>query len=66
VQINRQNYLLVTTTKNLVPQNSRLVKAEPTQGLWQTLPGSLRQAAYMRGEQSQVSGTRFLVVVTSR
>jgi hypothetical protein len=56
VQINRQNYLLVTTTKNLVPQNSRLVKAEPTRGLWQTLPGSLRQAAYMRGEQSQVSG----------
>jgi hypothetical protein len=56
VQINRQNYLLVTTTKDLVPQNSRLVKAEPTQGLWQTLPGSTRDAAYMGGQQSQISG----------
>jgi len=56
VQINRQNYLLVTTTKGLVPQNSRLVKAEPTQGLWQTLPGSARDAAYMGGQQSQISG----------
>ena len=56
VQINRQNYLLVTTTKDLVPQNSRLVKAEPTQGFWQTLPGSARDAAYMGGQQSQISG----------
>jgi Domain of unknown function (DUF4185) len=56
VQINRQNYLLVTTTKNLIPQSSRLVKAEPTQGLWQTLPGSTRAAAYLGGEQSQISG----------
>ena len=56
VQINRQNYLLVTTTKDLVPQNSRLVKAEPAQGLWQTLPGSARDAAYAGGRQSQISG----------
>ena len=56
VQINRQNYLLVTTTKNLVPQSSRLVKAEPTHGLWQTLPGSTRAAAYLGGQQSQISG----------
>src|ERR1700761_6874049 len=44
VQINRQNYLLVTTTKDLVPQSSRIVKAEPTRGLWQTVPGSVREA----------------------
>ena len=56
VQINRQNYLLVTTTKELVPQTSRLVKAEPTQGLWQTLPGSARDAGYMGGQQTQISG----------
>jgi Domain of unknown function (DUF4185) len=56
VQINRENYLLVTTTKELVPQTSRLVKAEPTQGLWQTLPGSARDAAYMGGQQTQISG----------
>lgn len=28
VQINRRNYLMVTTTKDLQPQNSRLVRAE--------------------------------------
>jgi len=56
VQINRQNYLLITTTENLVPQASRLVKAEPAQGFWQTVPGSVRQADYAGGQQSQISG----------
>ena len=56
VQINRQNYLLVTTAEELVPQSSRLVKAEPTHGFWQTLPGSVREAGYAGGQQSQISG----------
>jgi hypothetical protein len=56
VQINRQNYMLVTTAKELVPQSSRLVKAEPTHGVWQTLPGSVRDAAYLGGQQTQISG----------
>ena len=56
VQINRQNYLLVTTTKELVPQTSRLVKAQPVQGLWQTVPGSAREASYQGGGQTQISG----------
>jgi hypothetical protein len=56
VQINRQNYLLVTTTVELVPQNSRLVKAEPAHGLWRTVPGSVREAGYLGGQQSQISG----------
>jgi hypothetical protein len=56
VQINRQNYLLVTTTKDLAPQSSRLVKAEPAHGRWQTVPGSVRDGDYAGGEQSQVSG----------
>jgi hypothetical protein len=56
VQINRQNYLMVTTAVQLVPQNSRLVKAEPAHGLWQTVPGSVREATYMSGQQSQISG----------
>jgi Domain of unknown function (DUF4185) len=56
VQINRQSYLLVTTTKELVPQDSRLVKAEPTHGFWQTLPDSVRDAGYAGGQQSQISG----------
>jgi hypothetical protein len=56
VQINRQNYVLITTTKDLVPQSSRLVKAEAAQGLWQTVPGSVRNADYAGGQQSQISG----------
>ena len=56
VKINRQNYLLVATTKELVPQNTRLVKAQPAQGLWQTVPGSVREGAYQGGAQSQISG----------
>jgi len=56
VQINRQNYLLVTTTKNLVPASSRLVKAEAGQGAWRTVPGSQRSAGYAGGKQTQISG----------
>ncbi|CAN5504077.1 DUF4185 domain-containing protein [soil metagenome] len=56
VSINRQNYLMVTTTKNLVPATSRLVKAEAAQGNWQTVKGSKRDAAYQEGGQSQISG----------
>ena len=56
VQINRENYLLITTVRDLVPQNSRLVKADPAQPGWQTVPGSVRDAAYQGSRQSQISG----------
>lgn len=56
VQINRQNYLLVTTTKDLVPQTSRLVKAVAGQPGWQTVPGSQRPASYAEARQTQISG----------
>lgn len=56
VQINRENYLLVTTTRDLVPATSRLVKAEAALGNWRTLPGSSREADYADGRQSQISG----------
>jgi hypothetical protein len=56
VQINRQNYLLVTTVLNLVPQNSRLVKADPAVSNWPTVPGSVREASYQDDRQSQISG----------
>lgn len=56
VSINRQNYLLVTTTKNLVPQSSRIVKAQAGQGGWQTVPGSVRPAGHADGKQTQISG----------
>lgn len=56
VQINRENYLLVTTVKDLVPQNSKLVKANPAQGNWPTIPATQREASYEGGRQSQISG----------
>jgi hypothetical protein len=58
VQINRVNYLMVTTitTIGLVPRTSRLVKAEPAQDRWQTVPGSVRDASYQDSHQSQISG----------
>lgn len=56
VQINRQNYLLVTTTKSLVPVSSRLVKAQAAQSGWTTVPGSWRSADYAGGKQTQISG----------
>jgi hypothetical protein len=56
VQINRRNYLLVTTTVSLVPQTSRLVDAEPARGGWQSVAGSWRDGSYQGGRQSQISG----------
>jgi hypothetical protein len=56
VQINRENYMMVTTAKDLRPQSSRLVKADPARGNWPTLPNSERDAGYEGGRQSQISG----------
>jgi hypothetical protein len=56
VQINRENYMMVTTTRDLEPQTSRLVKADAAQGNWPTVPGSEREASYAGGAQSQISG----------
>jgi hypothetical protein len=56
VTINRENYLMINTTRNLVPDNSRLVKADPAQGGWPTVPGSVRSGKYAGGTQSQISG----------
>jgi Domain of unknown function (DUF4185) len=56
VEINRQNYLLITTTQRLVPVDSRLVKAEVSRSGWQTVPGSARPAGHAGGGQSQISG----------
>jgi hypothetical protein len=56
VQINRDNYMLVTTTRDLVPQTSRLVKADPARGNWPTVPGSQRDGSYADSRQSQISG----------
>jgi Domain of unknown function (DUF4185) len=55
-QINRENYMMVTTVKDLVPQTSRLVKANPAQGNWPTVPKSQRDAGYEGGRQTQITG----------
>jgi Domain of unknown function (DUF4185) len=56
VQINRRNYLMVATTKNLTPQSTRLVMAEPERGGWRTVPGSRRDGSFQGGAQTQISG----------
>ena len=56
VQINRENYMMVTTVKDLVPQTSRLVKANPAHGNWPTVPNSQRDAGYEGGRQTQITG----------
>jgi hypothetical protein len=56
VEINRDNYLLIATVHNLVPQTSRLVKADPARGKWPTVPGSVRKGSFQGGNQSQISG----------
>jgi hypothetical protein len=56
VRINRRNYLMVATTKNLEPLTSRLVTAEPAHASWQTVAGSRRDASYQGGRQTQISG----------
>lgn len=56
VQINRRNYLMVTTTHDLIPESSRLVTAEPQRDRWQTVAGSRRPASYQGGSQTQISG----------
>ncbi len=56
IEVNRENYLLVTSTKELRPQTSSLVKAVPVHGNWVTVAGSERNADYAGGRQSQISG----------
>jgi hypothetical protein len=56
VEINRDNYLLIATVHNLVPQTSRLVKADPARGKWPTVAGSVRNGSFQGGNQSQISG----------
>lgn len=56
VQVNRENYMMVTTVRELRPESSKLVKADAAQGNWPTLSGSERMAEYADGRQSQISG----------
>jgi Domain of unknown function (DUF4185) len=56
VEINRHNYLMVATTKDLAPQSTRLVLAEPGRAGWPTIAGTRRDGSYLSGSQTQISG----------
>lgn len=56
VQVNRSNYLMVTTARDLEPVSSRLVAVDPFRPGWRTVPGSRRDATYRGGSQTQISG----------
>ena len=56
VEINRRNYLMVTTTKNLEPQNSRLVKAEAGARRLADRPGVAARRRLPGRPQTQISG----------
>lgn len=56
VRVGNQDYLMVTRTRDLVPQDSRLVKIDPNQAGWPTVPDSLKPASYKDFNQTQISG----------
>lgn len=63
VQVHGVDYLLVTRTgtnpvthQDLTPIDSRLVVVNPDKPGWPTVPGSLRNAAWEDGNQTQISG----------
>ena len=57
VQVFGIDYALVTRTANLQPIDTRLVQINPNAPGWQTVPGSLRDAAsWQDGNETQISG----------
>lgn len=56
VRVRGVDYLMVTRTVDLVPQDSRLVVINPDRPGWATVPGSQRPAAYQGFNQTQISG----------
>jgi hypothetical protein len=57
VQVFGIDYALVTRTANLQPIDTRLVQINPNGPGWQTVPGSLRDAAsWQDGNETQISG----------
>ena len=57
VQVFGIDYAFVTRTANLQPIDTRLVTIDPNNPGWQTVPGSLRDAAsWQNGNETQISG----------
>jgi hypothetical protein len=50
------DYALVTRVVNLLPVDSRLVRIDPDGPHWPTVPGSLRDADWRDGNETQISG----------
>jgi Domain of unknown function (DUF4185) len=50
------DYAFVARTVNLQPLDTRLVTIDPNNPGWQTVPGSLRDASWQNGNETQISG----------
>lgn len=56
IQVFGIDYALVTNVDTLHPLNSRLVRIDPNNGYWPTVPGSYRDASWQDFNQTQISG----------
>ena len=56
VQVFGIDYALVARVVNLQPIDTRLVTIDPNGPHWQTVPGSLRDADWQDGNETQISG----------
>jgi Domain of unknown function (DUF4185) len=56
VQVFGIDYALVARTANLQPIDTRLVQIDPNNPGWPTVPGSLRDADWQDGNETQISG----------
>jgi len=56
IQVFGIDYALVTRTVDLIPVDSRLVRIDPDRPGWPTVPGSVRNADWQDGNQTQISG----------
>jgi hypothetical protein len=56
VQVFGIDYALVARTINLQPIDTRLVRIDPNNPGWQTVPGSCRDGGWQDGNETQISG----------
>jgi len=56
IQVFGIDYALVARTVNLQPIDTRLVRIDPNGPGWPTVPGSLRNAGWQDGNETQISG----------
>jgi len=56
IQVFGIDYALVARVMNLQPLDTRLVRINPNDPVWPTLPGSRRDATWQNGNETQISG----------